>query len=99
MRTFSSEDRLRTPEDYDQIVRADIPDPILEPRLHVAVMKHMLHNRCGVCTPTCPTIGCKRHNQNAVCMDHDKHVCKKNYPKAFVEETYMNEVRTMLCTF
>ena len=48
LRTFSSEDRLRTPEDYDQIVRSDIPDPILEPRLHAAVMKHMLHNRCGV---------------------------------------------------
>lgn len=38
---------LTTPEQIDNIIRCDIPDPITEPRLHELVVKHMLHGPCN----------------------------------------------------
>lgn len=43
---FAPEHRMRQPEDFDQVVRAEIPDPETEPALHAAVVRHMLHTRC-----------------------------------------------------
>ena len=31
----------------DALVRADVPDPVLEPQLHAAVIKHMVHGPCA----------------------------------------------------
>ncbi|KAL0346411.1 UNVERIFIED_CONTAM: hypothetical protein Scaly_1657100 [Sesamum calycinum] len=36
-------DKLNTPDDYDHIVRAEIPDKNDEPMLYEAVMRHMIH--------------------------------------------------------
>jgi ATP-dependent DNA helicase PIF1 len=36
-------DRLKTPTDYDRIVSAEIPDPVSQPEVHEAVVKHNLH--------------------------------------------------------
>ena len=68
----------RTPEDIDQIVTAEIPqDPLLQPLLHQSVTKHMIHGPCGP------------YNPNAPCMVNG--VCSKRFPKAFCDETIINE--------
>ncbi|XP_057247276.1 uncharacterized protein LOC130589758 [Beta vulgaris subsp. vulgaris] len=36
-------DKLTTPDDYDIIVRAEIPDEQREPELYKKVLKHMIH--------------------------------------------------------
>jgi hypothetical protein len=70
---FDNDDKLREPEDYDRVVRAEIPKVEFEPQLYEAVLKHMIHGPCG------------RLNQNSPCMKDGQ--CKKRYPKEFVEET------------
>ncbi|KAL0430414.1 UNVERIFIED_CONTAM: ATP-dependent DNA helicase PIF1 [Sesamum radiatum] len=44
---FDENDKLNTPDDYDHIVRAEIPDKNDEPMLYEAVMRHMIHGLCG----------------------------------------------------
>ncbi|KAL0414287.1 UNVERIFIED_CONTAM: ATP-dependent DNA helicase PIF1 [Sesamum radiatum] len=66
-------DKLNTPDDYDHIVRAEIPDKNDEPMLYEAVMRHMIHGPCG------------EMNVNAPCMKNG--TCKKNYPKPFAQCT------------
>lgn len=44
--------RMHTPEQYDTIIRAEIPDTNLEPELHDLVVQHMLHNRCDTACPS-----------------------------------------------
>lgn len=39
--------KIRTPEDVDQIIRAEIPDPQTEPDLHRIVTSYMVHGPCG----------------------------------------------------
>ncbi|GAU43626.1 hypothetical protein TSUD_185190 [Trifolium subterraneum] len=70
---LDSNDKLRDPEEYDSVVRAEIPKLESEPHLHVAVPKHMIHGPCGVL------------NESSPCMK-DGH-CKKRYPKEFLDET------------
>ncbi|KAK4411840.1 hypothetical protein Sango_0257000 [Sesamum angolense] len=62
-------DILNTPDDYDHIVRAEIPDKNDEPMLYEVVMRHMIHGLCG------------EMNVNTPCMKNG--TCKKNYPKPF----------------
>ncbi|XP_057248244.1 uncharacterized protein LOC130590221 [Beta vulgaris subsp. vulgaris] len=62
-------DKLATPDDYDKIVRAEIPDQQQEPELHKRILKHMIHNPCGVQNPRSP------------CMKQGS--CKKGFPKSF----------------
>ena len=69
------EDKMRTPEDIDRVVTAEIPDIASMPRLHDAVIRHMIHGRCGAMNPRC------------VCMKDGE--CSKEFPKAFSEETIM----------
>ncbi|KAL0307589.1 UNVERIFIED_CONTAM: hypothetical protein Sangu_3021300 [Sesamum angustifolium] len=70
---FDEDDKLNTPEDYDCVVRAEIPDKNEEPELYAAVLKHMIHGPCG------------QNNSNAPCMQNMS--CKKGYPKPFAECT------------
>ncbi|KAL0361620.1 UNVERIFIED_CONTAM: hypothetical protein Sradi_3846500 [Sesamum radiatum] len=69
VKKFDQNDKLNTPDDYDHIVRAKIPDKNDEPMLYEAVMRHMIHGPCG------------EMNVNAPCMKNG--TCKKNYPKLF----------------
>ncbi|TKR58437.1 hypothetical protein L596_029881 [Steinernema carpocapsae] len=41
------EDKLRTPEQVNSLVWAEIPDPTEFPRLHEIVTRHMMHGPCG----------------------------------------------------
>jgi hypothetical protein len=65
--------KLRTTEDYDSMVSAEIPDPIRHPEAHETVTSCMVHGPCG---PNFLT---------AQCMEQGK--CKKRYPRSFSEET------------
>ncbi|KAL0340284.1 UNVERIFIED_CONTAM: hypothetical protein Sradi_4545200 [Sesamum radiatum] len=70
---FDEDDKLNTPDDYDCIVRAEIPKQDEEPELYATVIKHMIHGPYGHIKP------------NAPCMKNGK--CKKGYPKQFAECT------------
>ncbi|GFY03458.1 helitron_like_N domain-containing protein [Trichonephila clavipes] len=62
-------DRIR-PEEIDQIISAEIPDPLIDQELFDIVTKHMIHGPCGAFNMTSP------------CMENGK--CKK-LPKAAYE--------------
>ncbi len=65
--------RLRTAEDYDSMVSAEISDPICHPKVYETVTSCMVHGPCG------PNFF------NAQCMEQGK--WKKRYPHSFSEET------------
>ncbi|XP_077128631.1 uncharacterized protein LOC143784336 isoform X1 [Ranitomeya variabilis] len=64
---LDSNSKLRTEEDIDNIVWAEIPNPTHYPQLHKIVLQHMIHGPCG------------EHNPNSPCMDLGK--CTKGFPK------------------
>ncbi|OMO79395.1 hypothetical protein CCACVL1_13702 [Corchorus capsularis] len=65
--------KLNTPDEYDRVVRAEIPNVEEEPQLFRAVTKHMIHGPC------------RSLNQHAQCMKDGK--CNKNFPKPFAPVT------------
>lgn len=46
---LDKKDRLRTVDQYDSVVSAEIPDPNKYPRLYKCVMTHMLHTHNKIC--------------------------------------------------
>ena len=64
-----------TPDKIDDIVCAEIPDPVLDPQLHQIVTSNMVHGPCGGFNPASP------------CMEHGQ--CSKKYPKPFISETQL----------
>ncbi|XP_072073847.1 uncharacterized protein [Arachis hypogaea] len=66
-------DKLIDSGHYDSLVRAEIPSKEVEPHLHDAVLKHMIHGPCGIL------------DQFSPCMKNGQ--CKCNYPKKFAAET------------
>jgi hypothetical protein len=70
---LQQQDKIRNPKDVDDIVSAQIPDPVAHPLLYESVTKHMYHGPCGP------------GHESAVCMV-DK-ACSKHYPKQFEPET------------
>ncbi|KAI3939966.1 hypothetical protein MKW98_029742 [Papaver atlanticum] len=69
---LNERDKLRSPDDYDRIVRAEIPDPNVEPELYASVLKHMIHMPCAL-------------SADSICKKDGK--CKKRFPKPFAPET------------
>ena len=67
---------LRTPENVDRIISAEIPSA-QDPELQEVVLKHMIHNKCG------------KHNPTAVCMGEQ--YCRKGFPKSFKHETSQSD--------
>ena len=70
-------DKIRTAEDIDSIVSAQIPDPVTQPALYEIITKSMVHGPCGDINP------------NAKCMVDGK--CSKHFPKEFCEHTVYGE--------
>ncbi|XP_054710754.1 uncharacterized protein LOC129220340 [Uloborus diversus] len=66
------EDKIR-PEEIDQIISAEIPNPLADPELFEIVTNHMIHGPCGAFNMTSP------------CMEDGK--CKKRFPKQFTNDT------------
>jgi len=66
------EDKIR-PEEIDQIISAEIPDPLTDSELFDIVTSHMIHGPCGAFNMTSP------------CMEEER--CKKRFPKPFTNDT------------
>ena len=71
-----SQNDLRTPENVDRIISAEVPSS-QDPELQEVVLKHMIHNPCGERNPT------------AVCMGEQ--YCRKGFPKPFKHETIQSD--------
>jgi hypothetical protein len=67
------DDKIRDPKTADDIVSAQIPDPVTQPLLYETVTKSMVHGPCGP------------GHLKASCMVNG--ACSKHYPKEFQEET------------
>ena len=61
----------------DDLICAQLPDPLKYPLLYETVTKFMIHGPCGIATLRSP------------CMQNGR--CTKFYPKKFVDETYFDE--------
>ncbi|KAL4559204.1 hypothetical protein LXL04_031338 [Taraxacum kok-saghyz] len=70
---LDSRSKMYKPDEYDEIVSAEIPDKNLNPHLYNMVKKHMFHGPCG------------KLNQDNICMKNGG--CKNSYPKSFSHET------------
>ncbi|CAJ0765109.1 12185_t:CDS:2, partial [Entrophospora sp. SA101] len=76
------EDKPQTPDDYDDIVCAEIPYPVTNPRANATVIANVFHRPCGSINP------------NAPCMIDDgtgHKKCTKGYPRQFQNETLQGE--------
>ncbi|XP_073151982.1 uncharacterized protein [Henckelia pumila] len=70
---FETIDKLHNPDDFDSVVRAEIPSQTDEPNLYEAVLHHMIHGPCGLVNP------------HSTCMRDG--ICKKKFPKPFTSYT------------
>ena len=70
-------DKIKSLEDINEFITAEIPDKLVNPKLYELVKRYMTHGPCG------------HFNENAPCMI-DKE-CKKHFPKAFYEVTTMDD--------
>ncbi|XP_023750894.1 uncharacterized protein LOC111899269 [Lactuca sativa] len=64
---------IKTPEEVDAFITAELPDPLLEPQLHATITTCMIHVPCGLL------------NERAPCMKDGK--CSKHFPKPFLAAT------------
>jgi hypothetical protein len=69
--------KLRTADDVDSLLSAQLPDPYTQPELYHLVVKYMVHGPRGAYNPDSP------------CMVDDK--CSKNFPKAYREHTTLSD--------
>ncbi|XP_074305530.1 uncharacterized protein LOC141640746 [Silene latifolia] len=70
---LDSDSKIRTLDQYDEYVCAELPDSAENPRLFSAVVRHMMHGPCGNDNPTNP---CMRDSW-----------CKNHYPREFADTT------------
>jgi hypothetical protein len=59
----------QTCDAYDNLISAEIPNPLTHPRLHAIVTTNMIHGPCGDLNPNC------------VCMNKSTNTCTKQFPK------------------
>lgn len=71
---LTNEYKLLTPESYDNVVCAELPDSNSQQYLRSLVRLHMMHVPCGNLDPT------------RSCMRKQGH-CKFKYPKSFADQT------------
>ena len=64
-----------TPDKIDDVICAEIPDPMVDPELHQIVISNMVHGPCGSINPDSP------------CMEDGR--CSKSYPKQFKADTQL----------
>ena len=71
---LDEDDKLQNLEDFDWVVKAEIPRKEEHSELYKVVLKHMIHGPSKVQNPKLP---CLKNGQ-----------CKKGYPKPFLPKTY-----------
>ena len=74
--TLQHDHKFRTADQIDSCISAEIPPLGVDNVLGNLVIKHMLHGP---------------HCENSPCLDNERKICKKNYPKRFFPETILNE--------
>ena len=74
---LEASDKLRTPQQIDKYISAEIPNKEIDPELYQLVTKNMMHGPCGLEYQNCP------------CMDKNR--CTKKFPKNFNESTFIDE--------
>ncbi|RCN40974.1 hypothetical protein ANCCAN_13079 [Ancylostoma caninum] len=67
--------KVRTVEDVDNVVCAELPSREEEPEAYAAITSYMIHRKCGV------------HDPHLPCMREGK--CSKHFPKPFQDGTAM----------
>ena len=75
---LKSSSKIISPEYFDKIVCAEIPNNNMYPHLYSIVLKHMMHDPCGILNP------------KNVCMEKNGK-CRSHYPKAYASETSFGE--------
>ncbi|EEE56892.1 hypothetical protein OsJ_06543 [Oryza sativa Japonica Group] len=70
---MKSGSKLTTPDEYDKVICAEIPDKAKYPELHLLAIKHMLHGPCGTL------------NKNCACMVDGE--CRFDFPRQFNQAT------------
>jgi hypothetical protein len=80
--TLAREDKIVCCDDIDNIVCAELPNQLTHPRLFEIVTKCMIHGPCGQLNP------------HSGCMQNEKNICNKDYPKEFQEHTIENDSKT-----
>ena len=70
---LAQEDKPRNPDEYDDYISAEIPDPVIEGDLYQTISLCNMHGPCGEDNPEAP------------CMKDC--VCSKHFPKEFSEVT------------
>ncbi|XP_030850990.1 uncharacterized protein LOC754317 [Strongylocentrotus purpuratus] len=73
---LSEDTKMRNPEDIDNLISAQIPDPDEDSVLYNIIKATMVHGPCGTLNP------------KSVCMDDGK--CQKDFPKNFQAETQVS---------
>ena len=81
---MDDEDQLRTGDDVDRVISAEIPDPNEDCELYDIVMRNNLHGPCGVHKANCEP-NCRDHNPKSPCMEQkgSELACGKWFPKEF----------------
>ena len=74
---LADKDKPQTPEDFDQIVSAEIPDKDTQPKLYRTITRNMIHGPCGEANPKSP------------CMVNGK--CSKYFPRDFADTSTTNK--------
>ncbi|GJW62962.1 DNA helicase [Tanacetum coccineum] len=72
-----SASKIRMPEQVDQFISAELPDPTIDPDGYRVVSELMMHDPCGAA------------NLKASCMKASK--CSKNFPKKYNPKTYFDD--------
>ena len=72
-----SDDKLRTADEVDRLICAELPDPVSEPVLYEIVKSTMIHGPCGI-------VDGKVFDKSP-CQSSGN--CSKNFPKPFAEST------------
>ena len=78
---LSNSDKLRTADDIDRLISAEITDPVKEPHLYAIVKQTMIHGPCGIVDG--------KNFDKTPCQITGKY--SKSFPKSFSEQTLICE--------
>ena len=73
---MEDKDKLRSPDQIDRLVSAQIPDPAVDPVLYQIVKENMIHGPCD-------------QGKRFICNETGR--CNKNFPKQFRLATVLSE--------